>query len=792
MKFDDPNVVESICYQMRQADYPRSRNRALINNLMNGLPPYTAQEEEENDINFNVNFLSGPRLGHDARTQFYQGILNPGNYFKSSCDAGPVHKRQEWGAIVTEEMNKIMKKSMLYTEVQRSKIAMNVLHGIAPASWRDDKHWCPYAMEIADSLVPSATLLTMENLPMFAIYRSLTAPEIIKLTQARLLDPAWDRPMLKAALQWVDSQAVYLTNNQWPEIWAPEKSAERLKGDSGLYYGDQVPTINVYDFYFWNDSKKVSGWNRRMVLDAWSMPDESMISSRMDSKPVQPVRRKGDLYDKYKGRFLYNPGNRKIGDRQQIINWQFADLSAVAPFRYHSVRSLGFLMYNICHLENRLLCKVNAAVFEQMMMYFRIKGQDDLQRSLKVDLVDRGFVDDSVTFIPPNERWQVRADLIQLGLSQNQQIITNNASSMTQRQDYSQNRTEKTKFQVMAEMNAVNQLVSAGLAQAYMYQMPEYDEIARRFRIKDSPDPDVRRFQNNCLKRGVDESVLYHGECWTQEADRTIGAGNKTLEMAITEQLMAWRPMFDPDPQRQILRDAVLSVTSDPARARSLVPESPVKVTDSVHDAQLAAGTLLQGLPVSVKSGMNHIEYVNELMNALMSLIQQHQQMGMIPDQQRLMGMFNIGKHIEQHIQLIAQDPQEKARVKQYGDQLGKLMNVLKGFAQQLQEQQKAQGQQNGDAEAQKEQIKLQAMQQQAALKQQNTQTAHSQRTAQRQIAFEKEQQRKDTELQAELAREERRNAVELKSKLMQASAKVETDRITAASKRVDSAEDSD
>jgi hypothetical protein len=97
MRFDDPEVVEGLCTQMRQADWPRSRNRALINNLMNGLPPYSAQEEEENDINFNINFLAGPRLAHDARTQFYQGILGPNNYFTSSCDAGPSHKRLEWG-----------------------------------------------------------------------------------------------------------------------------------------------------------------------------------------------------------------------------------------------------------------------------------------------------------------------------------------------------------------------------------------------------------------------------------------------------------------------------------------------------------------------------------------------------------------------------------------------------------------------------------------------------------------------------------------------------------------------
>lgn len=38
-EFNDAQKVESICYEMKLADYPRGKNRALINNLFNGWPP---------------------------------------------------------------------------------------------------------------------------------------------------------------------------------------------------------------------------------------------------------------------------------------------------------------------------------------------------------------------------------------------------------------------------------------------------------------------------------------------------------------------------------------------------------------------------------------------------------------------------------------------------------------------------------------------------------------------------------------------------------------------------------
>jgi hypothetical protein len=761
MKFDKADVVESICYQLRMADYTRSKNRALINNLFNGFPPYTEQEEEENNIEVNVNFLEGTRLSHDARTQFYQSMLKPGNFFTSKTDWGPVHKRQEAGMVVTQERNKIMKKSMTYIEATRSQIAMNVLHGIAPSSWRDDYHWCPYALGIEDSLVPSGTLLTMENLPLFAIYRSLTAMEMIKMTQAGRLDPAWNKPMLKAAIKWVDKESQTLMYNKWPEIWAPEKTAERVKGDGGFYYGDQCPTINVFDFYFWNDSGKVSGWNRRMILDAWSMPELSQISD--SKKTPEPTRRTGELFDKYKNNFLYNPGDRKVAqDRGEIINWQFADLSAVAPFRYHSVRSLGFLLFSICHLQNRLRCKFNEAVFEQLMIYFRTSSEEDYQRALKVELANRGFIDDSVKFIPPSERYQVDHQLAMLGLQQNQGLIASNSASYTaQPQGGQRDNKERTKFEVMAEASAMQALVSAGLAQAYMYKTPEYREIARRYGIKGSKDPEVRTFQANCLRRGVSEKLLYNPECWEHEAERTLGAGNKAMEMAIVDQLMQYRNLFDPEPQREILRDFTMSITEDPARARSLVPENPVKITDSVHDAQLAAGTLMQGLPVAIKTGMNHIEYVDTLLMTLGTLVQQAVQQGMTTPE-KLLGMMNMGQHIQQHLQLIAQDKNEAQRVKQYGDMLGKLGNELEGLRQRLQEQMQAQAQQ-GPQQDPETMAKVQAMMIQSKAKQDSTKSSHAQRTAQRQIAFEREELRKDAALQAELQREQARTAIEMK-----------------------------
>lgn len=757
MIFKTANELEMLAWQLRQADYVRAFNRARINRLFNGYPPYSEKEVEENNVNVNVNDLSSTRLAHDARAQFYQAFLKPGAYFTCTSDYGPEHKRSERNAIVTKEINRIMKRSLHYFECMRSKFALNVLHGISPAVFRDKQRWCPEPMGVEDVLVPANTLLTMYNLPFFLVYRSFTAPELIRLTQGPRVDPGWNKRLARACIKWVDEQTGKLMTNNWPEIWSPEKAQERIKGSSGSFYmGDAVPTVNVWDCYFWNDDKKVQGWNRRMVIDAWSTPD---LANAVENKMTLTVR---DGMEKLRGQFLYDPGERIFArQRSEIINWQFADLSAVAPFRYHSVRSLGYLMYAICHLQNRMRCKFNEAVFEQLMVLFRVKGADDMQRALKVDMINKGFVDETLDFIKAQDRYQVNVQLAELGLRENNTLITQNASSYSpQVNDPNANRVEKTKFQVMTETQAVTSLVSAALLQAYFYQNSEYREIFRRFCIKNSVDPDVREFQARCLRQGVPEKML-RPECWETEPERVMGAGNKTLEMSIVQQLMQWRPMYDSEAQRQILFDATLAATDDPARAEALVPDNPDKVTDAKFAASLAAGTLLKGLPVAVKSGINHIDYVETLLRDLAMVVKRYQKQ--VPPPDDIVGMQNMAQHIAMHIQIIAQIPEEKQRVKMYNDALGKLMNEVKGYAQRfVQQQQQAQAQNGGDPEIA---AKLESIKLLADAKAANTRESHAQRTAQREIQFQIDTRQKQEQHRLDLAQEAQEMEMERRQK---------------------------
>ena len=746
MKFQNASEVEQVAFSMLQADYVRGQNRARINNLFNGTPPF--EDDEEHPVN--VNFLEATRVGHDARAQFYNAFLRPGSYFTAHTDHGPKSKVSGWSQIVSTEMNRRMKRSMVYFETFRSKFALDILHGIGPAVWKNSSCWCPDAVGIEDVGIPANTMLTMENLPFFYIYRSYTLPEIIKLTRGPNIDPGWNMGVVKALIKQIDKEAMALSGNTFPEIWMPEKVAERVKGDGGFYAYDQCPLIYCFDFYFWNDNGKQDGWSRRMVLDTFSSDGSGAPSSSSDND-----------YDFARGKFLYDSGSRKVASHvREMLSFQFADLSAVAPFRYHSVRSLGFLLYAVCHLQNRMRCRFSESVFEALMNYYRVNSLEDADRALYVNMINRGFIDKSIEFVPQQERWQVNADLIELGMNMNQELISANSSSYTQPQNFGQDKTQKTKFQVMAEIQASTALVSSAFNQAYAYQEGEYREIFRRFCIKDSNDADVMSFRAAVLRQGVPEDLLC-ADYWDIEPSRVMGAGNKTLEMAISEQLLQMRPLFDPEPQREILRDVVFGITDDAARAERLVPVEPLKVSDTVHDAQLAAGTLLQGLPVAVKTGQNHVEYCKTMLVTLAQVIQRAQKAGGMATAAQINGMQNMAQNIQQHIQILAQDKEEKQAVAMFEKQLAKLMNFVKAFMQRLQEVMKKQAAQNGQQQDPQTQAKLMGTVITAKAKAELSKQSHAQRTAQKQVAFEKEEQRKQRAFEQEQHRENVRTVAE-------------------------------
>jgi hypothetical protein len=601
--------------------------------------------------------------------------------------------------------------------------------------------------------MPSETDIDFENLEYLAIFREASPSKLYEITHGPRIDPGWNMDLVKAQLDDVGNQTQKRINSTAFQ-YMPERVEEIYKQDMGFWGSDAVPTIDYWDFYF-RQAEDGEGWYRRVILD-WGT--DYKPTSKTDPMPNSKNQVEGESH------FLYTSGNRRYANSlSEILHCQLADCSAVAPFKMKSVRSLGWMLWGICDLQNRLHCKFTEAVFQSLLWYFRVASNEQLTRLRQAEFAQTGVIPNGIEFIKAQDRYTPPESLVAMAFARNRQLMAQNAAPFTQDFENGTGEKEMTATETMARINNVNSLVSGMLVLAYTYEEFCYAEICRRFCIKNNPNPDVRRFRLACLKADVPPEML-DAERWDITAERVLGGGNKTLEMAQVQFLQGLRKNLNPDAQRRVDHISIESATDDPALAEELASiTSQKKVTSSIINAQYATERILKGLPFIPPSDAVFEDYIMVWMSDLGALIKQMQNPILPPTPEKLVGAYALSQAIEPMIKQLATDKEEKQKANQYAKALKLMVKSLKDMAQKLKQQMKQPGAGAGgnaaetmakvEMEKAKTATALQGKQLMAQVDAQNMQESHANRTAQKQISFELEQQRKDRAANADIRR---------------------------------------
>lgn len=755
MRFDSAASVEEVCWDMRIAEEPRAADRTTLLRLYNGNPPYDEATAEENNIQVNRNDLEGVNMLAQARRQRDNAFLKPSYFFVAKPDFGPSHKRQEWQYIATRAANRLLKRSRPMVANIRAESANLAIFGLAPSMWKDRRNPIPKAVPVGSLLVPSETEIDdFENLSYFAVFREWTAAQLYDMTFGPRVDPGWNMDLVRAQLDYIRDE-LRKSPNSLAYQYMPERIEELIKQDKGYFGSDAVPTIDVWDFYF-REPEKGDGWYRRIILDWGSGSD---IASYVKSSTRPTSRNKVGTDDKQA--FLYTSGHRQYAaSLDQLLHCPFADFSAYSPVKYHSIRGLGWMLWGVCDLQNRMHCKFNEAVFEQFMWFFQTAGNQDMLRLKKANFEHMGIIPQGIRFLTPNERYKPDAALTQMAFARNRQLMSDSSSTYTQDYDRGKGEAARTATETMAIVNSTQSLSSGLIEISYTYAAFKYREIFRRLCLKNNSDPMAKAFRLACLQDGIPEDML-DADKWTIEPEQIVGGGNKTIQMATVGFLNQIRANLPPEGQRLVDHMSVEAATDQPELAQEIAPLGENQpISNSAHDAEEAWPRLMMGLPFNAPKEAIIEDYVASWMQDLGITIQGIMQSGGMATPDQLKGMMNVGAHIGKYLDIMGANPTEKEKVKEYQGHFQALMNHVKGLAQRLQQQMKAQIQQgteggNGAGEEQaKLMAKLKAQVIQAEAKAANTRESHRQRTEQRQISWENEEKRKDIQNAANLHRE--------------------------------------
>jgi len=740
MNFKDASRVLDTIRASDEVELIRGENRSRVISMLNADPPLSGHEAKKMGLRVNVSWGEGTVLGAHARRQYDNATLGTQNYFRFTIPEAPVEYKAKWGLFITQKINRVMKRSKVYACQKEYQAASILSSGIGPMIWRDKESWCPRYVKTCDLRVPTDTKTSLEEVGWFAERHQYTPGELARKVFGKNAVPGWSKEAIRKILH--EYRDINYEQTEYTWLTAPEKMADLYRQNGGFYTSDAMPTISLWHFFYQDDEDPMDPcWKMRVVADYGD----------------QGVRGAPD------NEFLYTTDKSCAKEISEILNVQFGDFNSDPPFLWYSVRSLGFLLMEPVFFRNLTFCRQLQHLHEAMNILFRVTDPVGRARAQKIQLFDRAILEEGVSIVPAAERHQVDPRLADAVMAQLKQLQGEISVSYTQNVDTGTQK-EQTAFETHAKLSSVNAMMSALLGRWARNEVFEGREIGRRFCLRGTSDQQAKDFQEECKQFGIPPEFV-NVEQWDIETEMPLGGGNPTMAMAQAQQLMGVRPMLDSTGQQEVLHEFIETVTGgDYKRAERLVPlDKKRDVTDSMAAAEYMFGTMMHGVQVRFKEGLSQTDQIDTLIGLMSGVIARIESQTNLATASELAGLQNVGQFVEQLIQSLSQNPQEKQRVKKYGDTLGKLMNSVKAFEQRLQEQQQSQnGNGHMDPEAQ---AKFQASMVKAQTDAKIKEAKAAQAQKHKDVGLQREQRRRDASTFGEIQRQKIKTIEEAKTK---------------------------
>ena len=686
------------------------------------------------DINIRWGEFMGA-LSH-ARRQYVTNFASQDTYFNVSIPKAPEEVRADWGDFITEFINDVMKEGeheLEYFEVHRSKWSGVVSHGIGPIMWEDTYNWLPRYVAIEDLRVPTDTELSFRNLTWFAVRIAYTPGELSRKAFSKARSKfKWSKKIVAAILKNVKECNSTMAENNYNWNTVPEKFEELRKQNAGYWSGDAMPTINLWHFYHENDDGK---WHLKVVAEN----NTSGVTTETEDEFI--CEHEGPIAPSWR----------------QILHVQFGDLNNKAPFLYHSVRSLGFALFEPCYWTDFTRNRLLKHTLDQFNILLRITDPVDRARAQIQVFQNLGVVKPGVSIVPAAERHQIDAQLAEMALAMGKQLQQEASTAYTQNIDTGTQK-EQTAFETGVKVQQTNAMLSGLMLTARIYQKSEAKEICRRFCLPNTDNEDVIAFQKACKKHGISKDWL-DVKKWRVEISMPLGGGNPTMAMVEAENAMKLRPMLDPSAQSEALHDAAVQMVGS-RRAKRWVQPTKKVISDAASAAAANFPLMMLGMPPSIPEGLNPIEQIQKLLELCVRYIQKIEATTKMATPMELIGLQNVSAFIGKLIQGMQGDVGNEPKMKEFAKALSQVNNEIKKLQQHLQVEMQKKSQQNGNGELQAKmaetKVKLAGKQAETQQKLKSKELADIQKRRHKDTSFVADQKRQDVKTLADITRQAR------------------------------------
>jgi len=633
-RMEDARQVQDYCRRLINNDDKRSYKRSRVNGLVDGNPPYklsklrAAGRADACNVNWGI-----ARAYLEAAVGAFYDLFSeaPGFVRIRTAFGDDAEKREEWSRGMSEEFDRILRRSKIWDYNMQVSINETVLHGPGPLLFEDEYRVLPKAFLAGDLKVPEFTKSDTTNWEIGMVQATYYPPELYEFIRNEKAAGArgWDVKYVKDVI----TNAMDINAGQ-SGTHADWESVQQMLKNNALSYYDDTRVCRVCHV-FW---KEFDGRITHAIVER-----DTTVNRKREGRAIS--EEDTDV------QFLFLSVGR-YESFEQIIHPMYYDHGNGGW--HHSVTGMGVKMFGAMEYQNRLLCNLSDKAFAPKILFKPTTTESAQKFSLA------HFGDYAV--LPGGFEWQQTgvAGLMNDGLAMNQELTNLMQSNLStyRNQEMKREGNPVTAREIMYEASQSAALSKTQFNRYYEQLDALYAEMYRRMSRANSSDGLAQEFRKRCKERDIPDGAINKIE--KIEATRVTGQGSAFVRKQSLQNLWATiAPRLSEEGSNNLLNDIIGAEAGQSAVERYNVnPSSEKMVTDQQAEALQWVGLMKVGVQPAVTSSQNPVTYAGTFLTAASQALESLSQGA---DPKEVLAFLNIcGPAIAAHLKRFAGDPSRK------------------------------------------------------------------------------------------------------------------------------------
>lgn len=652
---------------LRVADEPSAANRARVQAMFDGVPPYSeaALRESGQAFRCNLNYGNGEAFLEGAMSAYVDLINSVDNLVTVETTFGETEQRKQWEDTIAEEITVLLRQWPKFNHAYMNLCNHFVAHGVGIAAFDDEWDWRWQTTGLGDILIPRQTPASESDIEVAIARRPISVSHLFARIkdEEKAKEVGWDVEAVKTAIM----KATGISSNfgDW------ENLARELKNND-LSSNARAAMVNM--------------------IHLWVQEFDGTVSHY------------SSLDDGTNERFLRKSPNRYTDMGKGFI---FFPYGVGTNGTYHGIRGLGFKIYPHVQIANRL----RSQMVDSAMLSSSVMLQPEDERAIEAFSFNYmgpfALLSPGMTYVEraiPNMSTATMPVLNDMMAQMNDRVGQYSTSAVFG------SGGEKTRFEVAAHLESASRISVTALNLFYEPWDRLMRETVRRLTregyIRDLPGGmDAEILRQRCLDRGVPLEALYGLKHSRTRSVRAVGAGSQAKRMVALQQLNEYAGSFDSVGRARLQRDQVAALVGyDQAERYVPPPDGPRLPIDAklaqLENAQLEAGVEIEVLDSEMDAV--HLEMHIQQMNTRVAAVEKGEML--LEDGTKL--VLPVFQHCQKHLENMQGDPNVSGLYIQFRDQLKSFGEILNNGLKRIaaQEKKAAQEQQAAAAAQQEEQ----------------------------------------------------------------------------------------